>query len=153
SRRIFIKIPLRSPSVGLVVLARTLPFPWRRADQPPEPQHAQPFESARQEPFASDGMIPDPWRIAPRPAPSLLWPGHGTRREGESPRASGETIMRSHYRRNRRSFSLETLEGRVALSGLAGLDDGAHHHRGDHGAEVQMARRAPDDPPGHNAHD
>jgi hypothetical protein len=52
----------------------------------------------------------------------------------------------------RSRFALETLERRVALSGIGGLDDGADDRRG-HAAEVQTLRRGADDPAGHHADD
>ena len=57
--------------------------------------------------------------------------------------------MRSHNQRLRLClrFALEALEGRVALSGMHGIHDGQHHHRGPHAAEV---RHMADDRVNHN---
>src|SRR4051794_36189911 len=100
--------------------------------------------------------------------PLLRPPNHTT-----TPDVPGRIPMKSHRRSRRSQFVLESLEGRIALSGMgSGLDDGAHHHRGGkavevrHGADdganhdanddkggVKALRRGADDPAGHNAND
>ena len=45
--------------------------------------------------------------------------------------------MNSRQARLRRRFQLESLEGRIALSGMGGIDDGPHHHHGHHAVEVR----------------
>ena len=60
--------------------------------------------------------------------------------------------MMSHRQRTRSRFQLESLEGRIALSGVGGVDDGAHHDRGGP-AEVRGGRHGADDPAGHDAND
>jgi hypothetical protein len=56
--------------------------------------------------------------------------------------------MRSRGERRRSRLGFESLEGRVALSGLGGIDDGLNHNRRD-AVEVRRA----DDRVGHNAAD
>jgi hypothetical protein len=55
--------------------------------------------------------------------------------------------MKSHRQRVQRSFVLEPLEGRLALSGMGGL-----HHAGQ-AAEVHGGKHGADDPANHNAND
>ncbi|MFO0950161.1 MAG: hypothetical protein U0835_03225 [Isosphaeraceae bacterium] len=54
--------------------------------------------------------------------------------------------MNSRQDRRRARLVFEPLEGRVALSGVGGIDDGPNHNRRD-AAEVRRA----DDAPGHHA--
>ena len=53
--------------------------------------------------------------------------------------------------RHRSRFTLEALEGRVALSGMGGIDDGPDHHRGRDAAEVR--HDGADDAANHDAGD
>jgi hypothetical protein len=59
--------------------------------------------------------------------------------------------MRSRQERSRSRLGFESLEGRVALSGMGvgGLDDGPNHHRGRDAVEVRRA----DDRADHDAGD
>ena len=61
--------------------------------------------------------------------------------------------MNSHTQRNRKRFVLESLEGRVALSGLSAISHVPHHavHHG--GAEVHTLARRHDHRGGHNVND
>ena len=61
--------------------------------------------------------------------------------------------MRSRQERRRSRWGFEPLEGRVALSGMGGIDDGPHHHRGRDAVEVRALRHRADDPANHNAGD
>jgi hypothetical protein len=47
--------------------------------------------------------------------------------------------MRSREERRRGRLGFEPLEGRVALSGIGGIDDGPDHHRGRDATEVRNA--------------
>jgi hypothetical protein len=58
--------------------------------------------------------------------------------------------MRSRQERLRSRIAFEALEGRLALSGLGGIDDGPGHHQGRDAAEV---RYGANDPAGHDAND
>jgi hypothetical protein len=57
--------------------------------------------------------------------------------------------MMSREQRRRGRLGFEPLEGRIALSGVGGIDDGPHHHRGRDAVEVRRA----DDVVHHNAGD
>jgi hypothetical protein len=61
--------------------------------------------------------------------------------------------MKSREQRRRTRLMFELLEGRIALSGIGGIDDGAHHyrHRGPATAEVRHGGR--DDGANHDAGD
>ena len=62
--------------------------------------------------------------------------------------------MKSNRNRTRMTFQLESLEGRLALSGVSGVvEDGLHHHRGGRTAEVHTLRRGADDAANHDAND
>jgi len=60
--------------------------------------------------------------------------------------------MRSRQERRRSRLGFEPLEGRVALSGIGGIDDGPNHHRGGRDA-VEVRRHGADDAAHHNAND
>lgn len=63
--------------------------------------------------------------------------------------------MSSSRKRTRARFSLEALEGRIALSHMgAVVEDGPHRHRrGHNAAEVRTMKHGADDAPGHDAND
>lgn len=62
--------------------------------------------------------------------------------------------MSSRKNRAIRRFELESLEGRIALSHMgAAVEDGPHHHRRGHAAEVHTLRRRADDPANHDVND
>ena len=61
--------------------------------------------------------------------------------------------MRTNRERRRTRFTLEALEGRIALSGMGGIEDGPHHHRGRHGAQFDNGHHRGNDPVDHDAHD
>jgi hypothetical protein len=62
--------------------------------------------------------------------------------------------MNLYRNRTRGRFGVETLEGRIALSHMgAAVEDGPHHNRGDHAAQVQELKHGADDPAGHDAHE
>ena len=62
--------------------------------------------------------------------------------------------MNTSRPRVRRRFVVEALEGRVALSHMgAVVEDGPHHNRGGHVAEVHTLRHGADDAVNHDAND
>lgn len=62
--------------------------------------------------------------------------------------------MSTRRERLRSRFTLEALEGRVALSHAgAAVEDGPHHNRGGNPAEVHVLRHGDDDGAAHNAND
>ena len=65
---------------------------------------------------------------------------------------NGGFFMNSRKARTRVGFSVESLEGRIALSGMGGLDDGPLHHRGAE-TQVERHRHGADDPANHDAND
>lgn len=60
--------------------------------------------------------------------------------------------MRSRKERLRSRFQFETLEGRIALSGMGGIDDGPHHNR-QRGHDAVEVRHRVDDGAHHQAGD
>ena len=61
--------------------------------------------------------------------------------------------MKARRNQTRNRFTLQALEGRVALSDVHGLDDGPHHERHGRAPAAQVGHPGADDPAAHNAHD
>ena len=61
--------------------------------------------------------------------------------------------MKANREIRRRRFNLEALEERIALSGMGGVEDGPHHHRGRDAAQVGDAHHRGNDPVDHDAND